>query len=211
MRLRKILKIIDKNYKPAPNNTYADFGCSNGYITSIVKDRYNMKAFGFDRNKENLILAKNKYPDIQFSTVDLNETINNNKYSLITCLETLEHVGNLKIALDNLINANNGFLLITVPIEIGLIGLMKFIVKTMIYGYTLKELKAETKKYFLSLLFGERISKYRENRPGWGTHFGFDYRDIDDHLSFRNVNHKAFNRDITRFYIIKHQPQMYYR
>jgi hypothetical protein len=50
---------------------------------------------------------------------------------------------------------------------------------------------------------GGRVSRFRDDRVNWGTHFGFDYRDIDDLLRSRGVRFSASNRFTTRFYVIK--------
>jgi hypothetical protein len=54
-----------------------------------------------------------------------------------------------------------------------------------------------------SLLTGERVSKYRNERSHWCTHFGFDYRDIDDYLQVKNVDFYAYNKFGNRYYIVR--------
>ena len=44
------------------------------------------------------------YNSIDFNVFDLNqEHISSEQYDIVTCFETLEHVGNLNIALDSLL------------------------------------------------------------------------------------------------------------
>ena len=40
-------------------------------------------------------------------------------------------------------------------------------------------------------------------RNGFATHFGFDYREVDDVLRKLGVGFTATNKGISRFYVIK--------
>ena len=43
------------------NNTFADVGCSTGYITSLITQNFNIKeSYGFDTDLENLAVAKER-------------------------------------------------------------------------------------------------------------------------------------------------------
>jgi len=102
-----------------------------------------------------------------------------------------------------------GIGIITVPIEIGKRGILKFFIKLLIYKYSLDELPNKgggSWSYLQALLKGERISVFRDKRAGWGTHFGFDYRDLDDILAQSGLYVEAFNRGFSRFYIVKKPP-----
>lgn len=210
LRLKAILLILDQlNFN---RKEYCDVGCSNGWITSIIKQRYGINhVVGFDHELEYLEAASNTYPDIDFLEIDLN-VINehNNKFDIVTCFETLEHVGNIENAITNLLNlANNGsIILISVPIEVGFIGIVKFLVKTLIYGYKLDELNKKKDKYFywkylFSLIMNRDIGRYRSNALGYGTHFGFDYKIIKKILS-ANKNEYSFKvKGSTAFFIIQ--------
>ena len=127
-------------------------------------------------------------------------------FDFITCFETLEHVGKIEEAIQNLLEAikQNGSILISVPIETGLIGLTKYLIKRLIfkYKYPFKSLEI---KYIYYLLFNKNINLFRpKNCSHYETHFGFDYRVIDNYLINNNqVRFQSFNRSTTRFYIIK--------
>jgi hypothetical protein len=163
--------------------------------------------FSLDHTIDNLILAKSLYHNINFNFINLN-IINSNifeKFDFITCFETLEHVGSINNALQNLVSLrtnSNTPIIISVPIEVGLIGIFKFLFK-IFKGYKLSELKGNPSKvqYLISLLKGD-ISKYRDVKEGWGTHFGFDYNEIDHILMSQNINFTTRNYFTTRFYII---------
>src|SRR5690606_22672905 len=74
-------------------------------------------------------------------------------------------------------------LLISVPIEIGAWGTLKFLAKRSL-GYGLQELPGppSSLQYLRKLLVGRPISVLRDARKNWSTHFGFDYRDVEAKL-----------------------------
>ncbi|MFQ5617206.1 MAG: methyltransferase domain-containing protein, partial [Anaerolineales bacterium] len=126
----------------------------------------------------------------------------------ITCLETIEHVGNIEQTLDNILGmvAPGGHVLISVPIEIAFWGIIKFLAKVIVFRYDLDELVSDDwklkAKYFLSLITYQDISKYRKPRGGYVTHFGFDYRQIDRILKERDVSWSRTNYFTTAYYLI---------
>lgn len=208
LRLRKILRIV-KKMSPSKGDPYADIGCSNGYITNILHEKFSLgPATGFDHTMDNILLARERYTKINFEFIDLNTPIANEigQYKILTCFETLEHVGSLRQAVQNILTMGmpGSKVLMSVPIETGLVGILKFLVKSFILKYSLEELPERPSKmtYFSDLVKGTRMSKFRDSRSGWGTHFGFDYRDVDDILNDLGIAYKAFNSFSTRFYII---------
>ena len=115
-------------------------------------------------------------------------------------------------ALNNLLKLKkpNGLLFITVPIEIGLVGLSRVIWRNLRYGYNtnicFKEFGSHKNlllSYVTALLKNGRISKFRQPKEHWSTHFGFDYRDIDDYFKAKQIDFRAENKTMTRFYIVK--------
>ena len=207
LRLKKILSTCDKLLKDKNIKVYADFGCSNGYITSIISNRYSMnRVYGYDHNEENLSQGKKLYPIINFASIDLNSGSHiEEKFEFITCFECLEHVGNINNALFSICDSitEDGIILITVPIEIGMIGIIKFLFKIIFLKYSLKELSGiKRNNYLMALLKNKRMSTFRKERNGLGTHFGFDYRDIDEFLKRAPCTYKTFNFLTSRFYIV---------
>lgn len=206
-RLGKIKQVMtEQEFVARPR--YADVGCSNGFITAIVGDLLDASSTtGFDRS-ENLAIARENFPELDFQFLDLNEDNPppERKYEVVTCFETIEHVGKLEAGVDNLLKlvADNGTLVITVPIEIGRWGIAKYIAKRSIYRYTWP-LNCTDSQYFRALLAGDDISKFRYDRSGHGSHFGFDYRRVDRRLAERSDEFtvSAYNDFTTRFYIIR--------
>lgn len=204
-RLKKIKQVVAQNFS-MHDARYADIGCSNGYITDIVSHLISAsETVGFDHS-DNLDIARQNYPDHQFSFIDLNQACDNfSKFHIVTCFETLEHVGDVKMAIRNMIGMleKGGVLIISVPIEIGPWGLVKYLLKRGIYRYDLP-LVCGDKEYLYALLKGLDISAYRPELDGYGSHFGFDYRIIDRFLleNYKMNMVKTFNSFTTRFYLI---------
>ena len=204
LRKRELLKLVDT----APKNTraYADFGCSNGYLTNLFAQILSPeKSFGFDHS-DNIEIAQKTYSNITFGYLNLNQASQIDELAdVITCFETLEHVGDTFSAIKTLRSScsKHGVVLISVPIEIGLVGLIKYAIKRLIYRYPLK-LNCGDLKYVLALATGGDIGKYRIRADGYGSHFGFDYRAIDAELDqvFSGFIINRRNTFTTRFYHI---------
>jgi SAM-dependent methyltransferase len=210
-RLREIRSAIRREGLAEKDGiSYADFGCGTGFLTDIVAGELGpADVHGFDHS-EHLDIARERYPSFEFGFIELNEPSDVGEFDFVTCFETLEHVGDMETALGNMLNATRegGTLLITAPIEIGPVGTIKFLAKTILYGYSLEELadgqgSGLYLRYLSSLLLCRDISAYRPARTGWGTHFGFDYRSIDRYLDLNNISFTARNAVTTRFYVIR--------
>ena len=203
-RLKAILKNLS-HMSVARNSKFCDLGCSNGYITEKIRSKFGLDATGMDHQQEHFDLGRLNYPDITFRGVDLNQCYQGiEHYDLVTCFETLEHVGNLQNGVQNVVSRiSPGWqALISVPIEHGWRGILKYLVKKLIGGYDTQELGISEFSYLKVLLSFKRLSSTRPKSLGFGTHFGFDYRDVDECLKRLNIKYKAFNKGMTRFYIL---------
>lgn len=192
-RLMKIKSLFEA-FNILQNGVLADFGCSNGYILSIIQSQIinnaSWKFYGFDHSEELLSQAKKKnLRNTEFVHFDLN-TINkdySDNFDIITCFETLEHTGNYRNALTNLYIACKigGIILISIPNEKGLQGLLKYFARKIIrkkpYGdffVTNSELK-----YIWHLITNKPIEVFRDAKAtGWGPHLGFDYKLFENYL-----------------------------
>ena len=205
MRLRTVLRTVRKHVT-RKIESYADFGCSNGFMTSRVSKQIGAsQTFGFDYS-DNVDIGPTLHPDIEFERFNLNvprDTLR--KFDLVTCFETLEHVGNMPAAIDTICGSvtEGGYLLMTVPVEIGWIGTFKYLLKRFVFRYDLP-MNCGDWRYFVALLKGERISKFRPIAEAHSTHFGFDYRDVDDLLKEKKLPGvvKVWNSVTPRFYLL---------
>jgi len=205
LRKKQLTKIVSK--LPKYSGIYTDFGCSNGYLTNEFAEILSpSKTIGYDHSVENIEIARAKYPRLCFDRIDLNNNPLVEKTDIITCFETLEHVGDLQNATQTIKNAcqSGTHVLISVPIEIGFWGVIKYIAKRFVFKYKLP-LNCTDRTYFLALLAGRDISQYRGPSRGYGTHFGFDYRILDQIINskFHNSYISKFNNFTSRFYQIK--------
>ena len=113
------------------------------------------------------------------------------RFDLVTCFETLEHVGHVHNAIETLLASckAGGTLIISVPNEIGLPGLIKYASRKLFRKRPYKGFFRETSeaRYVWSLLAGKSISEFRSpSAEGWGPHLGFDWRVVLDHLNTSN-------------------------
>jgi hypothetical protein len=91
------------------------------------------------------------------------------KFDLVTCMETLEHVLDVQFALKNLLAITGKVLYITVPVEIGPIGLAKFGAKVLLGKPVLNsEHRGSKSEYAIRLLRGGPVSQFRHPPPNTG-------------------------------------------
>jgi 2-polyprenyl-3-methyl-5-hydroxy-6-metoxy-1,4-benzoquinol methylase len=211
-RLNVIISAVSRFRSAAPQS-YADVGCSNGFVTDRVRRTLSLdRADGYDHVAEHFPVGSTRHPKVRFSTHDICATPLPKRYQLITCFETLEHVGDPQRAVSNLLESveEGGILFVSVPIEHGLRGLLKYLVKRYLYRYSLKELpqgESVAGRYVTALAKNERIDRFREDgRSGWGTHFGFDARVIGDAVSEAAASVEDWKSVFTQFYLVRQQP-----
>ena len=205
-RIRRIIRLL-KRLCPSVRS-YADVGCGDGFVTAQIADALQRKrCIGYDFNPEVLGLGKQRFPEITFRCWNFaKEPPHGEKYELVTCLETLEHVSDLKEAVRNLISITERYLVITVPVEIGPTGLAKFITKTFLGRETLSaEHQGSRLNYFCRLISGAAISHFRRHPENghWRLHTGFDYRELDAIFNSEELKFRGYNRIWNRFYVIE--------
>ena len=196
-RLKTILNIFKKHIDQ-DSLSWIDFGCSNGFIIDQIQKRSKIKFSeikGLDHSKDLIDLAVNKnIPNTNFALYDLNTVDSSNlEFDIVSCFETLEHVGSVKNAFKNLYNhlKPNGTLIITVPNEIGLIGLIKFAGRYFVRKNPYKDFfnSKSWLNYCFDLITKKDIYKYRDkNKKVHGPHLGFDYRQLENFIIDEYVN-----------------------
>jgi len=199
-RLRKVVDVMRSVIRPE-TRTIADFGCSNGFLFSVLQQYIprvqSIRLFGYDHSRELLEAAMSKnLENATFDYVDLNARLRspNRQFDVVTCFETLEHVGNLRNALENLLASckSRGAVVLSVPNEIGIPGLIKYLGRKAArrnpYG-AFFENKSEF-RYFWYLITGQSIATFRTaDVDGWGPHLGFDWRTVQGYLEKSSACH----------------------
>tara|TARA_B100000575_G_C23138444_1_gene661954 strand:- start:124 stop:813 length:690 start_codon:yes stop_codon:yes gene_type:complete len=204
LRLKSLIKYIKTVAQSRKINSYADFGCSNGYITKEVLGILGeVDVYGGDVT-DNIYSAKKLIPNGIFEYFDLcNPKDNFRSFDFVTCFETLEHVGNPKIATQTLINLTKegGTLLISVPIETGISGLMKLFIKLLIYKEDFS-LECGRYEYAKKLFLNKRIESLRHPAEFYGPHYGFDWRLIKEFLDKKNIEYTISTKFTTKIFLI---------
>lgn len=186
-KLRVIRKVFRK-YVPPSAQSWADFGCSNGFIIESLgkhAGRRFPRVVGYDHKQDLLALARAKnISNAEFKCFDLNEISDAvARFDAVSCFETLEHVANYRAAFVNLYNHVNdgGVLIVTVPNETGLVGLVKFVGRMTVRKKPYEGFFDDRSRidYVKSLITRESIEHFRRPSPrGYGPHLGFDYREL---------------------------------
>jgi 2-polyprenyl-3-methyl-5-hydroxy-6-metoxy-1,4-benzoquinol methylase len=205
-RVRQIVRLLQELCPNVPS--YADVGCGDGFVTAqIVRELQPKNCIAYDFNPEVLELGKQRFPEIAFCRWNFTaDPPPAEKYSLVTCLETVEHVSEMRNAIKSLLSITEHYLLITVPIEIGPLGVAKFTAKAVLRRETFTSENQGSKfDYFRRLLSGAPISQFRKTPENghWKLHTGFDYRELDALLRSESVSFQASNHGWNRFYVMR--------
>lgn len=97
----RVFKSIIKNDKFLK---ILDVGCASGLMTKQITSIFpESKVIGIDVYSEAIKLAKQKYPSIEFIKTNAHKLpFKNTYFDLITCYETIEHVSNPQIVLQEI-------------------------------------------------------------------------------------------------------------
>jgi hypothetical protein len=221
-RLDRIFRVFN-SLEINDNGQLGDFGCSNGFIIALLQEGIfkgkGWKFHGFDHAEHLLSLAKARnLRDAEFHFSDFNVVRDqwDRAFNIVLCFETLEHTGNYRNAVLNLYNSCQigGKIIITIPNEKGLPGLLKYIGRKVLrknaYGDFFKG-KSEL-RYIWHLLSDQSIEVFRSpEEAGWGPHLGFDWKLFEKFLSqvlIEKGKCRLLSRDNTpisfnRFYILE--------
>lgn len=150
-----------------------DFGTGDGHIFSYyLKHNIRCDFVGYDVSEQMLSQASLVVKEAVKLTSDIN-IVRQYRYSYISCMETLEHIPDGKIA-DTLLVLRSllepgGKLVISVPLESGLPSLIKQLIRKL-SGQ--KEKIATPTAVLLSSIYLTSLIKRNQADPG---HTGFDY------------------------------------
>jgi 2-polyprenyl-3-methyl-5-hydroxy-6-metoxy-1,4-benzoquinol methylase len=192
----KTVKDTLRRHVTGAMSSWADFGCSNGFVIDSVLKNGGFsfdRIVGYDHSHELLEMAAGRQiNNARFLHRDMNVSPpprdpSDESYELVTCFETLEHVADYRLSFEHLYTSAKpeGLIIVAVPNETGLPGLVK------LWGRRLarrnpngdffegKSLAAYTKQ----LVTGGYIDGFRTpNTKGYGPHLGFDYRRLLEHI-----------------------------
>lgn len=109
------------------NSTSINIGCGDGNFEREIAKAMDVKHFGVDLATKTILFLRNKYPHFCFDTGNIvtnQSTLFEKKYDIACMFEVLEHIEPQK-SLHTLQNIkrlirNNGYLLISVPMNEGL-------------------------------------------------------------------------------------------
>lgn len=190
-RFNQLCKLVSRYTRPGMN--VLDFGCADGHLISLLSANCDngCNYIGYD-----------PYPDsesdpsvtIYDNFDDIKST--NTSFDVITCLEVLEHfnpnmqrklIGQVKSIL-----SPGGTLIISVPIESGLPGVFKGIIRKL----TDKRLRPKyTWNNLWRTLISRPINQYRTG-DGYLDHIGFYFKDLrkllEDDFNIQSVTYSPF-------------------
>jgi 2-polyprenyl-3-methyl-5-hydroxy-6-metoxy-1,4-benzoquinol methylase len=181
-----------RKHVPASTKSWADFGCSSGFIFEEVEKTgaFSLsRMLGFDCEQRLLDRAKAKnIRNAEFKWLDLNQIVEvDERFDLVSCFETLEHVGNYRNAFRNLFMhlSEGGILVISVPNEIGPVGLLKFVARMIVRRNAYRRFfdTQSRFRYALHLIADRDVECFRRrDQCSYGPHLGFDYRKLKEHI-----------------------------
>jgi SAM-dependent methyltransferase len=180
-----------------PDARVLDYGCGDGTFLALASERIK-SGVGVDISREQIDdcrIRLQEFGNLQFFTVDELGTEASHSFDTIFCMETLEHC--TEPAADAVLRdltrliAPTGTIIISVPIETGLM----FVAKTLIRRYAAARGLSEYRFYerydfrdALQMIFARSTTTF--DRPSYGdesapyhSHFKFNWRSIRGKLA----------------------------
>ena len=164
---------------------------------------------GFDHVEHHLERGRCAHPEIEFRLIDLNRPLpaGHETFDLVTCFETSGARGTLAASGRQTCwhsRDRGGRLFITVPIESGAArarqvcaqGRASFATRSPNF----RRDRRRFSRYLGALATNRSIAPFRDQRDGWGTHFGFDWREVERLLKERGLRFEAQQRFHDAFY-----------
>ena len=160
---------------------FLDAGCSDGELI-VRADRNYKTAVGADHNIEALKTLNNRLADdtrlITLQGDVCRMPFPDQSFDTICCLETLEHVYDMPGAIQEFkrILSDDGTLIVSVPIELGLPILLKQGVSNLFFG-------GYRGKYSWTEIWNATTGQMNKlERPNLSSHKGFDFRTVRQEL-----------------------------
>jgi 2-polyprenyl-3-methyl-5-hydroxy-6-metoxy-1,4-benzoquinol methylase len=195
-RLRRQLRSLDLPER----GLLVDLGCSDGFVLSELRAGAHVppgwRLHGYDRRVRWLKAARLRgVTRSRFRVLDLNDDSARpvEQGDLVTCLETLEHVGDYGSALQVIHHAvrPGGRVILSMPVEVGPVGLVKLLGRPLARRRPYADFfcsPGQRLSYTAAVAMGGDIGRYRSPaRVVWGPHLGFDHRTVRSHIRHRYV------------------------
>lgn len=190
-RLRGLLRGLDL----PPAGLLVDMGCSDGFVIRQLRRQGDLPlswcAAGYEIDRRLLRAARRRHlAGVDFRRIDLNDAAAHvcQPGDLVMCLETLEHVGSYRHALCVLHGSvkPGGWIVLSMPNEVGLVGLIKFLARPLLRRHAYDGFftgPKEVARYAVAVTAHGDLERFRTPpRAGWGTHLGFDHRQVALHI-----------------------------
>jgi 2-polyprenyl-3-methyl-5-hydroxy-6-metoxy-1,4-benzoquinol methylase len=164
-----------------------DFGAGDGHLIYELSKIYRKKFYYvYEPNKKLFLEAKQKLKQIKNVKFIKKNTIKKNYYDVICINEVFEHLNSLEI--EKVINViknsikKKKFVIISVPIEVGVSSIIKNLVRYLIN----QRHRNLTLINFIKSIFFIKIR--RSNRKYDNSHIGFNYKNFIIILKSYNMN-----------------------
>lgn len=174
-----------------PAGRLLDYGCGDGTFISLVADRF-AACVGADVDAHQVDDCRSRFGavhNVRFSAVrDLSGAEHEHAYAVVTCMETLEHclepVVERVLADLRRVCAPTGTIVISVPIEVGPVFFIKYIVRTTAArrglceyaGYEAYSIRDAWKMTFASRRTEIARPVYGAADAPYHSHYGFNWR-----------------------------------
>jgi hypothetical protein len=173
----RTIKGIEYIYNELQSGKLLDYGCGTGVFISILENFKKGVAIGYEPN------YKGKFrKDIPIFS-DFSEVQLNKPFDIITIFEVIEHLSNENLDVfllrSNEILSEDGIILISVPIEMGL-GL---IIKEIYRINKRKKIEYKPLEFIKATFLGIPGERIRNPAGNYGSHKGFDFRKLVKYIS----------------------------
>lgn len=183
----------------AEGDVILDYGAGDGYMLNKIIQARPDYVVGYEPVKsqyDQLIESLNAQSVEFVGIVDDLAKIGDRRFNKISCLEVLEHFNEanqrmLLLSIKNLLVDEGGYLVVSVPIEIGFAGFFKNCIR-----FLLGQLhQGSSFINVIKALFAIPIDRGKDFYIS--SHIGFDYRELED--IFLNAGLEVFGRYFSPF------------
>lgn len=113
--------ILQELSKLSRKDFFLEVGCAQGYFVAMAR-RFSENAFGGEYEIEKMPSARKAFPGCHFLGINAEVLpFKEDSFDFVLCTEVLEHVPDWKTALNELLRVSKEKVLVTVPLEKGLV------------------------------------------------------------------------------------------